>query len=148
MKNCLTLLLLTIGISAFAQDNSTLDWMTNLEDAQIVAKKEKKPILVYFTGSDWCAPCKKLKADFFDSEEFKALSDSMVLVYVDYPRRQDIITADQLAYNKDLIARLNPEKSFPTLVMLNYKGKRTDEISGYTSLRDTRYHFEFLERNL
>lgn len=144
----LTFVLFVVGSFAMtAQESSQLNWLTNLEEAQKISKKEKKPILAYFTGSDWCAPCKQLKADFFDSTSFADKASDFVLLYVDYPRRLDIITEQQLSYNKELIKEYNPQKSFPTLVIISSKGKKKDEISGYGSLRDTRYHFEFLERN-
>ncbi len=31
-------------------------WLTNIEKAKEVAKKEGKAVLVEFTGSDWCPP--------------------------------------------------------------------------------------------
>ena len=133
---------------ASAQDSTSLNWLLDLDEAQAIAKKEKKPILMYFTGSDWCAPCKQLKEDFFDTEKFAEMAENFVLMYVDYPRRQDIITEDQRSYNKLLILKYNKEGSFPTLVMLSAKGKVKDEISGYSSIRDTQYHYAFLERNM
>jgi len=32
-------------------------WMTDIDSALAKAKKEKKNVLVEFTGSDWCPPC-------------------------------------------------------------------------------------------
>ncbi|RDK85424.1 thioredoxin family protein [Marinirhabdus gelatinilytica] len=148
MKKALILCLLLVTGVAFAQNeaDSTLKWLTNLEKAQKIAKKKNKPILVYFTGSDWCAPCKKLKQDFFESEKFVSQAENMVLVIIDRPRRMDIISEEQLAYNKTVIAKYNKENTFPKLVMLNAKGKKKGEISGYSQLRDTSHHFAFLEK--
>jgi len=33
-------------------------WLDNLDQASKKAIDTKKPILVYFSGSDWCRPCK------------------------------------------------------------------------------------------
>ncbi len=138
---------LTISNSV-AQESESLSWLTNLEEAKEIAKKEKKPILVYFTGSDWCAPCKSLKVDFFDSPKFKEQSTGLVLVMIDYPRRIDIISEEQMEYNKNIIEKYNTDKSFPKLVGLNHRGKEIAEISGYSPMRDTTYHFKFLEEVL
>ena len=35
-------------------------WMTDFEAAQVKAKAENKPMLLDFTGSDWCGWCIKL----------------------------------------------------------------------------------------
>ena len=37
-----------------------LNWMPNYKKALKKSKKERKPVLIYFTGSDWCGPCKKI----------------------------------------------------------------------------------------
>jgi thioredoxin-related protein len=149
MKYFLIIAFLGLSAITYAQDNGTsLHWYTNLEEAQKVSKKTNKPILLYFTGSDWCSPCKLLKKDFFDSDEFIKKSEEFVLVMIDYPRRTDILTEEQFAYNKSIVAKLNRGRTFPKLIILNNKGKQQDEISGYSSLRDTSNHFAFLDRNI
>jgi thiol-disulfide isomerase/thioredoxin len=65
MKKLLFLAVLFIGFSAFAQEEVQLNWLTDFKKAKKISQKEKKPILIYFTGSDWCPPCKMLKEDFF-----------------------------------------------------------------------------------
>ena len=68
----------------FALSSSLLageGWMGNIEKALEIAKKEKKQVLIDFTGSDWCPPCIALKKNVFDSKEFKAYAkDNLVLV--------------------------------------------------------------------
>jgi thioredoxin-related protein len=144
------LIIAFLGLSAitYAQDNdNSLPWYSNLEEARKVSKKSKKPILLYFTGSDWCAPCKLLKEDFFDTPEFRKKSEEFVLLLIDYPRRVDILTEEQFTYNKAVVAKYNKGRTFPKLMVLNSKGKKKDEISGYSPLRDTSNHFAFLDRN-
>jgi thioredoxin-related protein len=89
-----------------------------------------------------------LKQDFFDSAEFRKKSEGFVLLLIDYPRRVDILTAEQFAYNKAVVAKYNKNRTFPKLMVLNGKGKKQDEISGYSPLRDTSNHFAFLDRNI
>lgn len=149
MKYILIIAFLGLTAITHAQDNDKeLEWYTNLEEAQKLSRKEKKPILLYFNGSDWCAPCKMLKQDFFDTSEFKERSEEFVLVMIDYPRRVDILTTEQFEYNKGVVAKYNKARTFPKILVLNNKGKQQDEISGYSSLRDTSNHFAFLDRNL
>ena len=149
MKTLAFIVLVMLSLSATAQeDTSQLNWFTNLDEAKDVAKEENRPILVYFTGSDWCPPCKALKSDFFETEEFSARAENLVLVMIDYPRRVDIITETQRTYNKKLINVYNANKSFPTLVMLNYKGKEIGKLSGYSSYnayKDTSHHFTLVD---
>lgn len=142
MKKLILLLLSFISYVGFSQD---LHWETDLDVAKSIAQEEDKPILMYFTGSDWCSPCKQLKVDFFSSEKFKQKADSLVLLMVDLPFRQDIITDEQRQKNKALIKKYNSDESFPNIIALNPKGKVINNISAYSSLRDTTLHFIFLD---
>lgn len=126
----------------------TNNWLTNLEEAKTKAKLEKKLILLYFTGSDWCSPCVALKKDFFETEEFAKYQDEFVMVYIDKPRRTDIISAEQMAYNKTVIKKYNT-KSFPRMMILDSKGNKKDELKGYSSFntyKDTSYHFNMIKK--
>lgn len=96
-------------------------WYTNIEKAAEVAAKEKKAVLVEFTGSDWCGPCMALKANVFDSPEFKELADpSLVLVELDYPRKRKMDDA-QKKYNEEQKNKFSIS-GFPTVFLLDDKG--------------------------
>lgn len=140
---------ISLFITAFMLTASTnnVEWYTDFSEAKSIAKHEKKNIMMYFTGSDWCSPCKMLKADLFDTDEFKKLSKNYVLVKVDIPRRVDIISPEQLKKNKELLSDYNSQKVFPKIVFLNSKGKKIDEIEGYNSLRDPRNYFKMIKKH-
>ncbi len=121
-------------------------WFTDFEAAKEEAKSSNKTILMYFTGSDWCAPCKMLKKDFWENPEFLKQANDFVLLEVDIPFRVDIVSEDQLKANKSLQAKYNKDKSFPTLVALTNKGKAIAEISAYSQLRDPSNYFAFLDK--
>ena len=150
MKRLLIVTFFFFSLICFAQDDETnLNWLTNLEQAEKISKKTNKPILMYFTGSDWCPPCVGLKKDFFESPEFAARADNFVMVMIDYPRRVDIISEKQMVYNKKVINKYNSNKSFPKLLVLNHNGKELGRLSGYSSYsteRDTSYHFDFVDK--
>ena len=147
MKRMLVILVLLVAFQVNAQEEtvSNLNWLSDLNEAKSEALTSNKPVLIYFTGSDWCAPCKMLKADFFNSEKFEQTSDNFVLLMIDMPRRQDIITAEQREKNKKVVKSYNTEGSYPTIVVINGNGKVMNEISGYTFLRETDRHFAFIE---
>mgnify|MGYP000019045990 CR=1 FL=1 len=150
MRQFLFITFLFFSVISFAQDNvSSLDWHTNLEEAKKISQKTNKPILMYFTGSDWCPPCVALKKDFFENPEFVKRADDFVLVMIDYPRRVDIISEEQMAYNKKVINKYNKNKSFPKLLVLNHSGRELGRLSGYSSYstdKDTSYHFAFVDK--
>ena len=79
---------LLVGFVAWQASAAESQWTTDLAKAQAKAKAEKKMVLVDFTGSDWCPPCKALHNNILTSEEFvKYAKDNLVLVEVDFPQQ-------------------------------------------------------------
>lgn len=150
MKGFVVVVVLMFSVLSIGQETeSSLNWLTNLEKAEKISKQTKKPILLYFTGSDWCPPCKGLKKDFFETPEFASRADDYVLVLIDVPRRMDIVSEEQLAYNKKVVKKYNKDNSFPKLLVLNHSGKELGMLSGYSSYntyQDTSYHFAFVDK--
>lgn len=119
-----------------------LDWVATYKEALKKSKKEKKPVLMYFTGSDWCGPCKILDKDLFHTEKFKAIADKdLVLLEVDIPRRKDIVPQDKMSENLYLQSKYKV-KAFPTLLMVNHRGKKIAEKKGYVI---TEYYYPFFQ---
>jgi len=147
MKNLFLLLFLCVSMQGFSQEEeySNLNWLTDFEQAKKESESSKKPILMYFTGSDWCGPCKMLKKDFFNTEAFETKAENFVLLMVDMPRRLDIITPDQKKKNKVLVKKYNQKGGYPNLVALNDNLNIIGELSGYTFLRETDRHFAFVD---
>ncbi len=142
-------LVLVFGFLSFfgfsQQDSANTFWVQNLDKAKEIAQNDNKSILMYFTGSDWCMPCIMLKEDFFNTKKFKNYQDSFVFLKVDIPRNSDLLTLQQKLHNYELLEEYNTEKSFPLVTVLSPKGKVLAEISGYSSLRNPKYHFELLD---
>ena len=148
MKNFLIVFALCTSTLFFAQQkHSKLKWETNFEHAKETSKATKKPILLLFTGSDWCPPCKKLKKDFFNTEKFKAYSNKFILVYIDFPRNKDLVSPENAIQNKELNS-IYKVSSLPTILIVNENGEKLDEKIGFNSAGDTKKHYSFLDKNL
>ena len=128
-------------LSLLGASAAELEWLTNLPQAKSQAKAENKLVLMDFTGSDWCPPCKKLKKDVFLSEEFATFAKAnLVLVEVDFPKTKKEIekqSAELKKANEALASKFDIE-SFPTVVVLSSNGKQLSKESGYggTSAKD------------
>ncbi len=86
MKKIILIAFLLIGAASLQAQE--LVWETNLEKASQVAMKTKKPLLLFFTGSDWCGWCIRLQNEVLKTPEFAAWAkQNVVLVEVDFPRR-------------------------------------------------------------
>ncbi|MDF4204060.1 thioredoxin family protein [Maribacter sp. SA7] len=149
MKYLILLFMIPLFASAQADYNSVDDskWLTNYDSAISKAKKQKKNVLVYFTGSDWCPPCKMLKTDLFDTNEFQELSNNYILLYIDVPRNRDLISEKQMIHNKELLTKLNKKKVFPMFKIIDAKGKELDKLSGYSMNGVIDSHLRLLEKN-
>lgn len=149
MKYLIILFMIPLFASAQADFNSVDDskWLTNYDSAISKAKKQHKNVLVYFTGSDWCPPCKMLKTDLFDTSEFQELSSNYILLYIDVPRNRDLISEKQMVHNKELLTKLNKKKVFPMFKVIDAKGNELDKLSGYSMNGVIDSHLKLLEKN-
>jgi len=83
-KLALTLFLVLGSMTIQAQE---LAWQTDMNKAMELSKKEKKPLLLFFTGSDWCGWCIRLQKEVMKTPEFtKWANDNVILVELDFPR--------------------------------------------------------------
>lgn len=87
MKKIFFILLIAFStLTLQAQEGQ--EWHTDLGKAMTVSKKNKKPLFLFFTGSDWCGWCIKLQKEVFKTPEFtKWAKENVVLVELDFPRR-------------------------------------------------------------
>lgn len=120
MKTMVWVLLLVglFGFSALAGE----EWMTDFNKAKKEAAEKKLPILVDFSGSDWCGWCIKLDKEVFSQKEFKAFAkDRVVLFLADFPREKEL-AADVKAQNEQL-RQVYGIEGFPTVLLLDADGK-------------------------
>jgi thiol:disulfide interchange protein len=122
MKAITWLAAVTLGVAAVSSTafaNTLEGWSTDVEAAVAQAKKEKKAVLVEFTGSDWCPPCIMMRKNVFSKKEFvDAASKDYVLVEVDLPKKDK-----ELAAKNQIVAEKYKIEGFPTVVLLNPEGK-------------------------
>lgn len=127
--------------------SKSVNWLYNYEEAVDSSSAEEKNILIYFTGSDWCPPCIKLKQDLFETPDFAVLSKDYILLYIDIPRNRDLLSEEQWKHNQRVFEEYNYKKSFPLFVVLNQKQKIKDKYSGYSMNGAIDHHLQFLRKN-
>lgn len=140
MKTVLSILLLF----SFVNQPS---WLSNWEEAQNKAIQENKFILLNFSGSDWCAPCIKMKKEVFESEDFISMADKqLVLVRADFPRsKKNQLPKDQTDHNEKLAEKYNSNGKFPLTLLLDAKGKVIKEWDGYVFASQDKFLAELKE---
>ncbi len=126
MKRLLLSALLLATSAAFAAD----DWQTDYKAALEQAAKENKPVLLDFTGSDWCGWCIKMVKDTFSQPDFKSFAKkNLILVELDFPNNKPQ-SAEVKKQNEALQAKYGVD-GFPTLILLNSQGKEIARNGGY-----------------
>lgn len=122
MKAVTWLASFTVGVAALSSSafaNSLEGWSTDLEKALSDAKKEKKAVLVEFTGSDWCPPCMMMRKNVFSTKKFvDAAKKNFILVELDFPKK-DTALAEK---NKPLAEKYRID-GYPTVILLTSEGK-------------------------
>jgi len=124
MRLFVSVFTLFVAIAALAAEPV---WLTDLDAAKAQAVKENKPVLVDFTGSDWCPPCKALHKNVFMSAEFAAVASKYVLVELDYPRTKT--QAPELKAKNAELSKQFGISGFPTVLLIDAK---SGEVFGKT----------------
>ena len=118
MKNTLLFTFALIIGTAFSQKEE-LTWHTDLNKAISISQKEKKPIMLFFTGSDWCGWCHKLQKEVFFQDEFKTWAkQNVVLLEVDFPSKNGEAAkkqTDEVRQQNALLQQQFSVRGYPTV---------------------------------
>lgn len=105
-------------------------WHTTWDAAASESRSSGKPILINFTGSDWCGWCVRLKKEVFDTDTFNSWASSkVVLLEVDFPRKK--AQAPQLKAANSQLAKKFGVQGYPTIFFSNAKGDKIGTRLGY-----------------
>ncbi len=90
----------------------------NPDRAFLAASQSNKPLLLIFSGSDWCLPCERLNSEIISDSSFKKFaSQKLILIEADFPQRTKL-SREQILRNEKLAEEFNPEGIFPYLLLL------------------------------
>jgi thioredoxin-related protein len=128
MKTLITAISLIFFIQiGFAQDAEMItDWIK----AKEVAKKENKRILIILTGSEWCAPCKKMDKNVIEKSEFqKYAKQNLVLFLIDLPGGGLIINS-KVYQEYENFKNAYQTTALPSLILTDYDGSKINVLKG------------------
>ncbi|MEA2012188.1 MAG: thioredoxin family protein [Verrucomicrobiota bacterium] len=98
------------------------EWLTDFEKAKKQAVKQNVPILINFSGSDWCGWCIRLDKEVFSQKVFKDYAkDNLVLLLLDFPRKSE--QSDKVKAANNLLAQKYGLRGFPTVLIVDKNGK-------------------------
>ena len=108
--------IILFGSSAFSQipDNG--------QEAFSRARELNRPVLLIFSGSDWCIPCIRFRKEILaDSSFIKYSEENLVILNADFPQKK-MLSPGTVTQNEKLAEKYNPEGLFPHLVLLSPDG--------------------------
>ncbi len=107
-------------------------WLTDQSAAETAARKEGKPILMLFTGSDWCPYCVQMEKQVYSSPEFQTFAkEKLVLLMLDFPARKAL--PKKTRRQNQLLQQKYDIRGFPTCILAAPDGKELLRISGARS---------------
>lgn len=116
MKKILLTLLFILG--SYAVEAQELVWNNNLKNSIEISNKTKKPLLLFFTGSDWCGWCIRLQTEVFKTPDFKKwANENVVLVELDFPRRT--VLAPEITEQNNQLQQFFAVQGYPTVWFVN-----------------------------
>ena len=127
-----SLTLLTI-IGFYCNTIAEEGWLVDFPKAKALSAKEGKPILMEFTGSDWCPPCKALHKNVLTSAVFKKqIPAKFILLKLDNRRDKTGQAPEEIAQYKKLSSEYKV-RGVPTIIITDAKGKEQHRQVGYRS---------------
>lgn len=123
---------------ALAEPSGKAEWSEDFAQAFAESQESGQPMLLLFTGSDWCPPCIQLERAVFSSAEFAGFAEAhLVLMKADFPRGpQDEAIARQ---NQEL-QRQFPVRGYPTVLLIDtQEGNVLHAQGGYGGQTATEY---------
>jgi thiol-disulfide isomerase/thioredoxin len=107
---------------------------------------QKKPVLLGFTGSDWCPPCKMQAKEIFEQPSFeKFAKDKLVLMKLDFPRSKP--QSPEIKQRNQQLAAKYEVQGFPTVILLGPDGNEIAREVGYNGGGVTEF-IKWVNKNL
>lgn len=122
IKQISFILMLFLSLTSYSY---ATDYLTDLEDAKIVAKENDQNILLIFSA-DYCKFCKNLKDEILVSN----LTDNLVVCVIDIE-------------NNKILSRKYRARNLPTSIILDHNFQETTRIVGYNNEK----YVSWLEKN-
>lgn len=104
--------------SILVQAQEELTWHTDMSKAVEISMQKEKPVLLFFTGSDWCGWCIRLQKEVLRTPEFATWAkDNVVLVELDYPRSKP--QTNEIKLQNGQLQQIFGIQGYPTVFFSN-----------------------------
>jgi thioredoxin-related protein len=128
MKQTIILILfMAISQAGFSQE---IEMITDWNQAKELAERENKKILIILTGSEWCAPCKKMDKNVIANAAFKKYAEEhLILFLIDLPGGGLVMNSkvyqDYVRFKKQY-----QTNALPALILVDKNGDKIKTMTG------------------
>ena len=99
------------------------EWTMDFDAAKALAAETGRPLLLNFTGSDWCGWCRLMDKQVFSQEAWKAYArEKFILVWLDFPQDKTLVPEAFAERNRQLMQEYEVG-GFPTFILLDADGQ-------------------------
>jgi len=98
-----------------------LNWFSSLDEGKVVAREQKKMVMID-TFADWCVACKELEKYTFSDPEVSKILKNFTLVKLDFTSRSK---------NNEALRKFLGVIGMPTIIFLNSRGQEIKRFSGF-----------------
>ena len=114
-------------------------WTPDDVAATNAAKTSGKPVMLNFTGSDWCGWCMLMDRQVFSKQEWKDWAAGKIyLVTLDFPSDDDLVPEEYRERNQTLQKEYGIG-GYPTYVVLGAEGKRLGELGASRNAKPVKF---------
>ncbi|MBO7147058.1 MAG: thioredoxin family protein [Lentisphaeria bacterium] len=97
------------------------EWYSSYRKARTTAIQQKKKLLIFFSGSDWCEAGRNLDRDLFKTSTFKRLAAQNYILYnADFPKYSKL--GQEAEDQNRSLARRYGIHSFPAVIIIEPRG--------------------------
>ncbi len=94
-------------------------WTQDYDAAVALAKTNNLPLMLNFTGSDWCGWCKLMDRQVFSTKEWeKWAKENIVLAFIDFPNDKSLVPKKYVDRNKKLSSQYHV-RGYPTYIVVD-----------------------------
>jgi thioredoxin-related protein len=128
MKTFINIILLLFLIQiGFSQE---VKMITDWKEAKELARKENKQILIILTGSEWCAPCKKMDKKVIDNPEFEKYVEQNLIVFLNDLPSGELVINSKVYQDYEKFKKKYQSNSLPSLILTENDGTKIKTLKG------------------
>ena len=131
------------GVPPSAVQRGAINWTKNYSDAVELSQNTSKPILILFTGTNWCPACMKLEREVIRNSEFiQGVGEKFIFLKAEFPDYSESGMVN--SPYKPLFARYKVDV-FPTIVVVDALGEKLFTVN-YQKAGPQAYVHELLHK--